>query len=144
MAETLRNRSCSSAADASWNLAWKLRLPNLIFVLLLLWLTEVFNFEGLYLAEVFPAMMLAIFLIGLMFLLRSLSPSFLWHIAADSSSARRGILLRLVVHEGERLTQKVGRTTVSTCELDTWEAGNTGRSCAGGFDDWCGSEETWD
>lgn len=108
MAETLRNRSCSSVADASWNLAWKLRLPNLVFVLLLLWLTEVFNFEGLYLAEVFPAMMLAIFLIGLMFLLRSLSPSFLWHIAADSSSARRGILLRLVVHEGERLTQKVG------------------------------------
>lgn len=108
MAETLQNRSCSSVADASWNLAGKLWLPNLIFVLLLLLLTEVLNFEGLYLAEVFPAMMLAIVLIGLMFLLRSLSPSFLWHVAADSTSARRGILLRLVMHDGERVRQKVG------------------------------------
>ena len=107
MAETLQTRSCSSLADVCVGCAWKLRLAYVVLALLVLWLTEVFNYEGLYLAEVFPASILAITMISLMLLIRSLSPSFLWHVA-DSTSARRGILRRLVMHDGERFNQKSG------------------------------------
>lgn len=108
MAETLQNRSCGCfSADAFQDVTWKLRLPSATLVLLALFLTEVFNYEGLYLAAVFPALVLAVSLIVLIFLLQSLSPSFL-HGATGSSLARRGILLRLVTHDGERFERKVG------------------------------------
>ena len=86
--------------------------------MLVLWLTEVFNYEGLYLAEVLPALILAIFSMTLILLLRSLHP---WQSAAGSKrseTARRGILLRLVIQEGQEGNQ--GKMGGPLCTHVAW------------------------
>lgn len=117
-AETLHRRSCRSFNKAVRDIVWKIRFPSLILVVLVLWLTEVFNYEGLYLAEVLPALILAIFSMTLILLLRSLHP---WQSAAGSKrseTARRGILLRLVIQEGQEGNQ--GKMGGPLCSHVAW------------------------